>query len=242
MVTISYKSRLKQREQIAEGTMAFYFEKPSGFAFKAGQYANLTLIDPPESDAEGNRRSFSIASSPQEAHLMFATRIRDTAFKRVLRNKQLDTEVQIDGPMGSFTLHNNEAKPAVFLTGGIGITPFFSMIRFATAEKLRHKLYLFYSNRRPEDAAFMKDLEVVKTQNPNFCFVPTMTEMDKSHETWKGETEYINRELLVKHVPELHGPIYYAAGPPAMVKALREMLLAAGADQHDVRSEGFTGY
>jgi ferredoxin-NADP reductase len=242
MITMTYKSRLKQREQIAEGTMAFYFEKPSGFVFKAGQYAKLTLIDPPESDAEGNVRSFSLASSPLDGHLLFATRMRDTAFKRVLRNKQLDTEVQVDGPMGSFTLHNDEARPAVFLTGGIGITPFFSMIRFATAEKLRQKLYLFYSNGRPEDAAFMKDLEVLETQNPNFRFVPTMTQMDKSHETWKGETGSITRELLVKHLPHLDGPIYYAAGPPAMVKSMREMLRAAGVDQHNIRSEGFAGY
>jgi ferredoxin-NADP reductase len=242
MITTTYKCRLKQREPIAEGTMAFHFEKPSGFVFKAGQTADLTLLDPAESDAEGNVRTFSIASAPREGQLMFATRMRDTAFKRVLRNVPLDSEVQIEGPMGSFTLHNNQAKPAVFLAGGIGITPFSSIVRQAAADKLGHKLYLFYSNRRPEDAAFMKDLQALETQNPNFHFVPTMTEIDKSRETWKGETGFINGEMLVKQVPQLQGPIYYVAGPPAMVAAMREMLVSAGIDQDDIRSEDFAGY
>jgi len=242
VITMTYKTRLKQREPIAEGTMAFHFEKPSGFGFKPGQYADMTLLAPPETDAEGNVRSFSIVSSPRDEHLTFATRMRDTAFKRVLRNMPIDGEVQLDGPMGSFTLHNNQAKPAVFLAGGIGITPFSSIIRAAAEEKLGHKLYLFDSNRRPEDAPFLKDLQDLEKQNPNFRFIPTMTEMDKSHATWKGETGFINREMLVKHLPELNGPIYYVAGPPAMVTVMREMLVAAGVDQDDIRTEEFAGY
>jgi ferredoxin-NADP reductase len=134
------------------------------------------------------------------------------------------------------------AKPAVFLAGGIGVTPFSSIIRQAAQEKLRHKLYLFYSNRSPEDAAFMKDLQALEKQNPNFSLVPTMTEMGKSHEAWEGETGFINREMLARHLPELNGPIYYVAGPPAMVTAMRDMLVAGGVDSDDVRSEEFAGY
>jgi ferredoxin-NADP reductase len=84
--------------------------------------------------------------------------MRDSAFKRFLRTAAIDVEVKMEGPMGSFTLHNNSAKPAVFLAGGIGITPFSSIVRHAAHAKLPHKLYLFYSNRRPEDAAFMQGL------------------------------------------------------------------------------------
>jgi len=241
-ITMTYKTRLKQRDQIAEGTMAFHFEKPSGFVFKAGQTADITLINPPETDAEGNIRTFSIASSPQEEQLMFATRMRDTAFKRVLRNLHLDSEVQIDGPMGSFTLHNNVAKAAVFLAGGIGVTPFSSIIRQAAQEKLRHKLYLFYSNRRPEDACFVDLLSEAAGQNPNFHLIATMTEMSKSRREWKGETGVINKEMLAKHLSRLQGPIYFVAGPPAMVAAMRRTLTEAGVDKDDIRTEGFAGY
>ena len=74
-----YKVKLQRKEEIADGTMAFYFEKPKGFEFKAGQFGDFTLIDPAETDAEGNTRGFSLASAPYEDFLMFATRMRDTA-------------------------------------------------------------------------------------------------------------------------------------------------------------------
>ena len=124
-------SKLIRREEVAEGTIAFHFEKPSGFNFKAGQFADVTLVDPPETDAEGNTRTFSIASPPFENELVFTTRMRDTAFKRSLKKLPLTTEVKIGSAAGSFTLHKNPAKPAVFLAGGIGITPFLSIVRQA---------------------------------------------------------------------------------------------------------------
>lgn len=80
--------------------MAFYFEKPSPFSFKPGQSVDVTLSDPPETDSEGNTRTFSIASSPFEDQLMFATRMRDTAFKRSLKKVVLGTSVAIGAAMG----------------------------------------------------------------------------------------------------------------------------------------------
>src|SRR6202171_1859915 len=154
-----YGSKLLGRVEVAEGTIAFHFEKPSGFNFKAGQSADVTLTNPPETDAEGNTRSFSIASPPFESDLVFTTRMRDTAFKRSLKKVPLATEVQIASATGSFTLHQNPAKQGVFLAGGIGITPFLSIVRQADKDRLPHKLYLFYSNRRPEDAAFLGTLK-----------------------------------------------------------------------------------
>ena len=241
-ISTTFKSRLKEKEHLAEGTMGFYFAKPEGFQFKAGQYLDITLVDPPETDAEGNIRSLSIASAPEDEHLLVATRMRDTAFKRVLGTAPLDLEINMEGPMGSFILHNNSAKPAVFLAGGIGITPFSSIIRHAAKAKLPHKLYLFYSNRRPEDAAFMPILQELEKENPNFKFIPSMSEMNKSAQAWSGETGFINREMLARHLPALQGPIYYIAGPPAMVAAMRQMLVAAGVDEDDVRTEEFAGY
>jgi ferredoxin-NADP reductase len=126
-----FRTGLLSRNSVAEGTMAFHFARPKGFSFKAGQAADLTLLNPPETDSEGNIRTFSIASPPFEEQLTFATRMRDTAFKRSLKVVPLGTEIQIAPPSGSFTLHKNANKPAVFLAGGIGITPFLSVIRQA---------------------------------------------------------------------------------------------------------------
>jgi ferredoxin-NADP reductase len=111
--------------------------------------------------ADGNTRTFFIASPPFENELVFTTRIRDTAFKRSLKKVPRATEVKIGSAAGSFTLHKNRAKPAVFLAGGIGITPFLSIVRQADRDRLPHKLYLFYSNRRPEDAAFLDTLQTL---------------------------------------------------------------------------------
>lgn len=242
MTILADTTALRKREQIAEGTMAFHFDKPEGFEFRPGQSIDVTLLNPPETDGEGNIRTFSIASIPSDADLMIATRMRDTAFKRVLRFMPLETQVRIDGPSGSFTLHKNSAKPAVFLAGGIGITPFLSMIRYASHERLPHELYLFYSNRRPEDAPFLNDLEELVKLNPDFHLVLTMTEMSKSSRPWSGETGSIDREMLTRHIHDLQGPIYYIAGPPLMVAAMRQMLVKAAVDEDDIRTEEFAGY
>ena len=102
-----YTVSLKHRREVAEGTTAFLFGKPDGLSFKAGQYLNFTLLDPPETDAEGNTRTFSIASAPDDEELMMATRMRDTAFKRVLKTMPLGAQVEIEGPYGNFTLPMN---------------------------------------------------------------------------------------------------------------------------------------
>jgi ferredoxin-NADP reductase len=222
--------------------MAFHFEKPSQFDFKPGQSADVTLLNPPETDSEGNTRTFSIASSPFESQLIFATRMRDTAFKRSLKNLPLGTEVKIDSAMGSFMLHKNSAKPAVLLAGGIGITPFLSIVGQADHDRLPHKLYLFYSNRRPEEAPFLEALQMLEKTNPKFQLICTMTEMSQSRWEWKGETGLINKEMLSRHLTSLQGPIYYAAGPPAMVSGMRKMLVEAGVNEDDIRTEEFAGY
>jgi ferredoxin-NADP reductase len=222
--------------------MVFQFEKPPGFDFNPGQSADLTLLNPPETDSEGNVRTFSIASAPFEDQLMFATRMRDTAFKRWLKKMPLGTVVKMESAMGSFTLHKNSAKPAVFLAGGIGITPFSSIVRQADHDHAPHKLYLFYSNRRPEDAPFLEVLQSLEKTNSNFRFIATMTDMPRSKKTWNGETARISREMLSKYLNDLQGPIYYIAGPPAMVSRMRKMLVASGVDEDDIRTDEFAGY
>jgi ferredoxin-NADP reductase len=233
---------LLNRAEVAEGTMAFHFAKPPNFQFRPGQSVDITLLDPPETDGEGNTRTFSIASAPFEGELVIATRMRDSAFKRVLRQAALGTKLKVEGPSGSFVLHRKVEKPAVFLAGGIGITPFRSMILEAAHEKTPHQLYLFYSNRRPEDAAFLDELTEAAKQNPNFHLIATMTEVEKSSQKWKGQSGFIDEQMLTKHLPSLEGPIYYLAGPPAMVAAMRGILTKAGVDEDDIRTEEFSGY
>ena len=117
---------------------------------------------------------------------MWAMRMRDTAFKRVLGRMQVGKKVlmqmRLNNPHESFALHDpsDAARPAVFLIGGIGIVPAFSMIKDAIERKLPHTIYLFYSNRRPEDAPFLTELQQLAKQNSTFNFIATMTEPEKS--------------------------------------------------------------
>ena len=116
------------------------------------------------------------------------------------------------------------------------------LLRQADRDRLPQKLYLFYSNRRPEDAAFLDTLQTLETTNPNFRLICTMTEMSKSKKEWKGETVPIDQEMLSRHLATLQGPIYYSAGPPAMVAGMKETLVGAGVDEDDIRTEDFAGY
>src|SRR5579863_8384494 len=110
--------KILRSEKIAEATNAFHLSKPEGFEYEPGQTIDLTLLDPKDMDAEGPVRTFSLVSAPHEPELMFATRMRDSAFKRVLRNAQPGMELAWDGPYGSFILHKNSSKAAVMLAGG----------------------------------------------------------------------------------------------------------------------------
>ncbi len=236
-----YTTRLKRRQEVASGTMAFYFEKPEGFSYKAGQFADYTLINPSETDAEGDTRGFSLASAPYEDDLALATRMRDTAFKRVLRTMELGTELTLDAPYGSFTLHNNTKIPAVFLTGGIGVTPVRSIVLQALHDKRPHRIFVFYSNRRPEDAAFLEELMELQNES-NYSFIGTMTEMEQSAQQWDGETGFITKAMLSNYINDLTLPIYYVDGPASMVNAMRHALAEAGVDDDNIRTEEFTGY
>ena len=237
----TYLLKLQNRYEVAERTMAFEFEKPEGFVFKAGQAIDMTVVNPPETDAEGNRRAFSIASAPDERRLLIATRMRDTAFKRVLATMPIGTHVEIEESFGDLVLHNDQSRAAVFLAGGIGITPFRSILLQAKREQLQHSLFCFYANRRPEDAPFLKDLEAL--QEPHVrTIVPTMTQITPLDLSWNGEIGRIDHSMLARHLKSAMSPIYYLAGPPRMVTGLHEMLKNLGVGDNDIRTEEFSGY
>lgn len=236
----TYRVKLLKKEEVANETMAFHFEKPEGFTFSAGQFGGFALVDPPETDAEGNRRLFSLASAPFEQDLIIATRMRDTAFKRVLKSLAIGTEVKLDAPYGTFVLREPPVTPAVFLTGGVGIAPARSIIAQATYEKRAHRIILFYSNKTPGDTAFLSDFESYAKENPNFTFVPVMTRT--TSQEWKGESGHMTRDMLLKYVKGLATPNYYLSGPAAMVAAMRQTLTDIAVNEANIGTEQFAGY
>ena len=233
---------LVRRERIARDTLAFWFDtNGASYQFRAGQHADFAFLQPSPEHERDNSRTFSLANSPQDkAQIMIAMRMRETAFKTALKAAPLGTKFQVSRPRGAFALHADATRPAVFLAGGIGITPMRSILHWAAQEGLPHKQYLFYSNRHLEDAAFLEEFEDLATQNPGFRFIPTLTGVESP--AWHYEHGPIDRGLLARYLDGLNGPVYYAAGPSGMVDAMASLLHGAGVSDDDMKTEEFGDY
>jgi ferredoxin-NADP reductase len=238
----TFDIKLLRRETVAHGTTAFHFNKPEGFTFKPGQAVDLILAGPGAADGADGRHAFSIVSAPFEPELAVATRMRGSVFKNALNGLPVGSSARLEGPFGSLTLHKNRARPAVLIAGGIGITPFMSIVRQAAKDQVPQYLALLYSNHRPEDSAFLSELQQLEQENKHFRLIATMTQMSKSSAPWQGETRRIDEPFLRQIGGEISAPIYYLAGPPTMVAAVQATLNRAGVDDDDIRIEEFYGY
>lgn len=237
-----YQMTLVDRREIARRTMAFSLDTNGAqYEFRAGQHADFAFLNPSEGDAADNSRTFSLASPPNDkGRVTIAMRIRETGFKTALTAAPTGTKFKVSSPRGSFTLHKDSTRPAVFLAGGIGITPMRSILHWASAERLPHKLYLFYSNRRAEDAGFLSDFENLASNNRCFTLIPTIT--DQASAPWPYEKGPIDRGLLTQYLHTLDGPVYYLAGPSGMVSAMTALLLGSGVSEDDIKTEEFGDY
>lgn len=158
----------------------------------------------------------------------------------MLRDLPLGSEVKFDAPYGDFTLHKNEAVPAVFLIGGIGVTPVHSMISQATHDKTAHTITLLHSSRTPADLPFAADLAQLAEENPHFTYIPVAS--DDAPGDWRGEHGRIDEAIVKKYVPDLTTPKFYLSGPEGMVKTMRQLLVELGVDEDNIKTEEFTGY
>ena len=227
-ISMTQAVRLEGTDQVANGTMAFRFSRPAGFDFRPGQAIDLVLPALEGGDPAAARHAFSIVSAPHEPDLVVATRMRDSAYKRALKALPVYAMAKIDGPFGSLTLPKDEKRPVVFVAGGIGITPFISMLRHSAHVKSERDIALVYANRSLEDAAYLGELRRMAGANPRLRLVATVGLLEPA--------------AVAKAIDGLSRPIAYVAGPPGMVGAARGVLARAGIDEDDIRSEEFFGY
>ena len=234
-----YIIKLTKKEVIAKDTMAFHFEKPENFHFKAGQYSDYIQINPSQTDSEGSVRSFTLACAPFENDICFVTRMRDTAFKRIMKDMEIGTEIKLDGPNGDLILRQN-SSPAIFLTGGIGVTPARSIIAQATHDHLDQQIYLFYSTKDIDSAVYLDEFNKYAKINKNFHFIPAIT--DPLEKRIQGEAGRIDGDMIRKYVSEMSKANYYVTGPVAMVQSLQNVLIDNGVKKHNILIEKFEGY
>ena len=239
---MNYETKLTGGKIIAKDTMSFSFEKPEGYEFQAGQYCFLNLPDKGFQDKRGLRRHLTLASSPRDKELLFATRMTGSAFKNTLRELSDGETITIEKPLGHFTLPEDTATPLIFIAGGIGITPFRSMLRYASASKTEHTIMLFYSNRMPETTAFLDELESIAEGSGRMSFVPTMTNMQDSRQEWDGLTGKINPAMIKDNHHDWDRADYYIAGPPGMVDGVKGIVQEMQIDKERIHTEKLTGY
>jgi ferredoxin-NADP reductase/nitrite reductase/ring-hydroxylating ferredoxin subunit len=247
-----YKLILKER-QVLEGTdiLSLKFNKQPQdnnkiFHYVAGQFAFFD-IGKVYDDPKGPIRHFTLASSPTEEFILISTRIRDSPYKKKLDSLQIGTTVKVRGPQGKFTLHEDHSKPAIFLSGGIGVTPFRSMIKYATDKNLHIRIIMLDSNRSRQNILFKNDFDKCADTNKNLKIVYTITnEQNKNgDDEWKGEKGRIDIAMLKRYLnsDDIEKGIFYICGPPAMVKAMQDILevdLQIPAER--LKIEEFTGY
>lgn len=235
-------ARLLERRNLAGELMTICLERPPTYEYRAGQFCYLTLPDQGFRDERGLRRHLSLASSPTERDLLFGTRASDSAFKRTLATLPAGAEVLVEAARGSLSLPAATSRPAVFLAGGVGVTPFRSLLRYAADAETGHRITLFYSNRRPEETLFLDDLLELSSSHPNLRVVATMTRMGESSETWTGLTGRLTGDTIREQCPDWQDADYFVAGPPAMVETLEGTLRELGVAPARIRFERFAGH
>ncbi|MBI2033040.1 MAG: FAD-dependent oxidoreductase [Candidatus Levybacteria bacterium] len=232
-----------RKEQVAKDAHAFSFDLSSvPFSFLPGQYIRMTL--PHENaDERGTSRFFSIACSPLKTNtLRIITRIIKSTFKKTLFNLSEGTPVQFFGPLGRFVLLENETMPHVFLSGGIGITPFLSMVPYAAEKKLSIPITLFASFSTTEEMVGLEEVTNAERENPAIKIVYTITRPQESEKPWNGETGRISEEMIKKYIQKSLDCLFYIVGPPAMAEAMNQIVTSLGVLKDQIRRENFTGY
>ncbi|MHB8632566.1 MAG: ferredoxin--NADP reductase [Thermoplasmatota archaeon] len=217
-------------------THAIKVERPPRFRFGAVQFTFLS-IRTPEAPDWSDYRPMSLACAPTRGYLEYGVRIGVTPWKRAFVALRPGDEVMVEGPVGHFLL--DESRPAVFVAGGIGITPLKGMIEYATDSKLPIPLRLLYSNRSSEEIAFRAELDALARLNPAFKVEHTITRDDPS---WKGRRGRVDEATLKAISQGLTQPVYYLCGAPGLVDGVRSNLQALGVPDADVRFEHFWGY
>lgn len=219
-----------ERRTVAKNTLEVSFGRPPSFEYRAGQYVQIRVPTLRYRDPKGSSRVFSLASSPlDERHIAVAFRETGSGYKRTLGELPVGSEVMVEGPHGFYTLPRNSSRPLALIAGGIGITPYRSMLRLIAQSNTEcPDLTLLYANRTKDGAAYLQEIEELAHNNPRLTLHKRFGDIDEA--------------FIRDSVGNLGVPMWYVAGPPAMVDAVRLALGALRVDVSDVHSEEFVGY
>ena len=229
---------LERIEQSAVDSYDFIFRSPRKLAFEAGQYLEWTLgLD--RSDSRGNRRYFTVASAPTEQSIRLGVKFyqQSSAFKRMLGTMKPGSTIHASQLAGDFTLPANPQSKIAFLAGGIGITPFRSMLQYLIDSHERRPIVVLYGAETQQDIAYRDVLGAAKRE----LGIRTVLAVARGAE--RGQYPgYIDARLVRLAIPDYLERTFYISGPQAMVKALRHMLLGMGVRRSKIKVDYFPGF
>ena len=235
------KLTLVKKQEEARGTVSFFWKTDLLLTWKPGQYLYYNL----DLQKNASVRHFTIASSPTEEVIQLTTRIRgESLYKQTLNKLEIDSVVDASGPRGDFVLDQERDTPQIFLAGGIGITPFRSIIKFATDKGLKTPIHLIYSNGTPDDIAFKSEFDEWTKVNPNFKVSYTITKPEGVN-GWNGLTDRIDADMiktLITDHQSLTTSSFWLCGPPAFVSGMQDELAKLNISGDKIEIEQFTGY
>ncbi len=223
------KLKLVRKEKVVGDVTSFIFEPEQPLEWKPGQYMHYLLPHENEDD-RGHERWFTNSAAPFEGHVMISTRIIDesSSFKKALNALNPGDEIETDGPEGDFTV-DDENRNYIFVAGGIGITPFRSILYDAYNKGINLKVKLLYATRN-YDIPFKDELEQFAANDPSMSI------------EYVVDPNIINKDILKARIDEVDNPYVYVSGPEPMVKAIAEQLAELGMAKENIKTDDFPGY
>jgi ferredoxin-NADP reductase len=214
---------------------SYRFLRPAELTYKPGQFFFVTI----KQDDKELIHHFSFSSSPTEKeHFEFTKKLTDHEYSIALKAAKVGDWARIDAPYGQFIFEGEYPKIAL-LAGGIGITPFVSICKYAADKRLNSKITLFYGCRTANDIAFKQELSSMQEENKNLKVVFIVNEATGQ---WKGATGVITADLIQKELPDYKENVFYACGPPPMVTTIEKLIEGMGVQKGQLKLEYFTGY
>lgn len=233
--------KLKERVQLAPSIYEFVLVPKGKFTYQPGQYMEWTL-GYPNPDSRGNRRYFTIASSPTEENLRIGVKFyqNSSSYKKALL--QIDSKKLVASQLsGEFTLPKDQHQKLVFIAGGIGVTPFRSMIKYLMDKGEKRDIVLFYANNTAEEIVY-KNIFTEAGKKTGLKTIYTLTETKLVPKSWTGKTGFINEEVLKQELGDYQDRLFYLSGPHSMVAAFEKVLSGMGVPKAKIKVDFFPGY
>ena len=233
---------LARKEHIGADVWDFIFAVDRPLSFVPGQYMEWTLGHP-DPDSRGNRRYFTMASSPTELEVRVGVKIpeRPSSYKRAMLEMEAGTTMVAGQLAGDFTIPRDAGQPLVFIAGGIGITPFRSIVHDLLDRKERRTLTLLYSNRHADEIAYTDVFERA-SREIGLRTIYTLTDAAHAPAGWSGSLGRIDAALIRAEIPDYAGRMFYLSGPNAMVEGFERTLLDMGVSPSRIRKDFFPGF